>query len=143
MYGTKAYEPNIHVAKSCLSEPIFYYSLLLQVYGLETFLLEPKVQGAGDSCLSLFYCFNTLWIRDTLRSYYGGLILLRKYIKKDYQMLNAHLPLIRNSLLVTLFQSKTEFAYRTQLFSSVNRYADRVEILGSFQVFVSVNMLIK
>jgi hypothetical protein len=27
-----------------------------------------------------------------------GLMLLRKYIKKDYQMLNAHLPLKRNSL---------------------------------------------
>jgi hypothetical protein len=89
----------IHVVKSCLSEPVFYYSLLLQVYGFnatEIFLLEPKVQGAGDSCLSLIYCFNTLWIRDTLRSYSRGLMLLM--LKQDYQMLCAHPPLMKNSL---------------------------------------------
>jgi hypothetical protein len=72
-----------------LPASVFYYYQLLYVYDFkatEIFLWGPK----EDSCLGLFYCFNTIWIiRDTLWSYSRVFILLRKYIKKDYQMLCA------------------------------------------------------
>jgi hypothetical protein len=49
-----------------ISAPVFYYSLLLNVYDINTadiFLLDPQGGGEGSS-VRLFYCFNIPGIKQ-------------------------------------------------------------------------------